>query len=216
MIEILYLLVAAVVAVLIFSRLGLGSVLGYLAAGAIIGPFGLALITDAENLRHIGEFGVVFLLFMIGIEMKPQRLWIMRNAVFGLGGSQVLITGVVLTTLTYFIAGLTVEMSLVIGFGLALSSTAFGIQLMSERNELNSQYGRNSFAILLFQDLVVVPLMVLLPLLAAPQTGVSSSFGIAFVQGAGMLLAVLLIGRYASARLCMPLRGWVIVMRLSR
>jgi len=197
MIEILYLLVAAVVAVLIFSRLGLGSVLGYLAAGAIIGPFGLALITDAENLRHIGEFGVVFLLFMIGIEMKPQRLWIMRNAVFGLGGSQVLITGVVLTTLTYFIAGLTVEMSLVIGFGLALSSTAFGIQLMSERNELNSQYGRNSFAILLFQDLVVVPLMVLLPLLAAPQTGVSSSFGIAFVQGAGMLLAVLLIGRYA-------------------
>lgn len=197
MVEILYLLVAAVVAVLVFSRLGLGSVLGYLAAGAIIGPFGLALITDAENLRHIGEFGVVFLLFMIGIEMKPQRLWIMRNAVFGLGGSQVLITGLVLTALTYFIAGLTIEMSLVIGFGLALSSTAFGIQLLSERNELNSQYGRNSFAILLFQDLAVVPLMVLLPLLAAPQSGLSSSFGIAFVQGVGMLLAVLLIGRYA-------------------
>lgn len=197
MIEILYLLLAAVLAVLIFSRLGLGSVLGYLAAGAIIGPYGFELITDAENLRHIGEFGVVFLLFMIGIEMKPQRLWIMRQAVFGLGGCQVMITGFVLAAMAYFIAGLTLEVSLVIGFGLALSSTAFGIQLLSERNELNSQYGRNSFAILLFQDLAVVPLMVLLPLLAAPHSGVSSSLGIAALQGVGMLLAVILLGRYA-------------------
>jgi len=197
MVEILYLLVAAVAAVLIFSRLGLGSVLGYLAAGAVIGPYGFELVTDAENLRHIGEFGVVFLLFMIGIEMKPQRLWIMRQAVFGLGGCQVLISGVVLAALAYLLADLSIEVSLVIGFGLALSSTAFGIQLLSERNELNSQYGRNSFAILLFQDLAVVPLMVLLPLLAAPHSGISSSFGIAILQGAGMLLAVLVLGRYA-------------------
>lgn len=197
MIEILYLLAAAVAAVLIFSRLGLGSVLGYLAAGAIIGPYGFELVTDAENLRHIGEFGVVFLLFMIGIEMKPQRLWIMRKAVFGLGGCQVMITGIVIAALAYLIAGVSIEVSLVIGFGLALSSTAFGIQLLSERNELNSQYGRNSFAILLFQDLAVVPLMVLLPLLAAPHSGVSTSFGIAILQGAGMLLTVLVLGRYA-------------------
>lgn len=197
MIEILYLLVAAVLAVLIFSRLGLGSVLGYLAAGATIGPYGFELITDAENLLHIGEFGVVFLLFMIGIEMKPQRLWIMRQAVFGLGGCQVMITGAVLAALAYFIADLSLEVSLVIGFGLALSSTAFGIQLLSERNELNSQYGRNSFAILLFQDLAVVPLMVLLPLLAAPHSGVSSSLGMAALQGAGMLIAVIVLGRYA-------------------
>lgn len=197
MVEILYLLIAAVIAVLIFSRLGLGSVLGYLVAGAIIGPYGFELITDAENLRHIGEFGVVFLLFMIGIEMKPQRLWIMRHAVFGLGGCQVMITGIVLSALTYFVAEQSFEVSLVIGFGLALSSTAFGIQLLSERNELNSQYGRNSFAILLFQDLAVVPLMVLLPLLAVADSGISSSFGISILKGAGMLLAVLVLGRYA-------------------
>ncbi len=197
MIEILYLLVAAVAAVLIFSRLGLGSVLGYLVAGAIIGPYGFELVTDAENLRHIGEFGVVFLLFMIGIEMKPQRLWIMRQAVFGLGGCQVMITGIVIAALAYLIADLSIEVSLVIGFGLALSSTAFGIQLLSERNELNRQYGRNSFAILLLQDLAVVPLMVLLPLLAAPHSGVSTSFGIAILQGAGMLLAVIVLGRFA-------------------
>lgn len=197
MIEILYLLVAAVLAVLVFSRLGLGSVLGYLAAGAVIGPYGFELVTDAENLRHIGEFGVVFLLFMIGIEMKPQRLWIMRQAVFGLGGCQVMLTGIVLSGMVFVLAELSVEVSLVIGFGMALSSTAFGIQLLSERNELNSQYGRNSFAILLFQDLAVVPLMVLLPLLAAPQSAVSTSLGLAMLQGAAMLVAVIVIGRFA-------------------
>ena len=139
-------------AVLISTRLGLGSQLGYLAAGAIIGPFGIGLIAEAENLRHIGEFGVVFLLFMIGIEMKPQRLWIMRRLVFGLGGLQVMTTGAVLAAGAHFIFGIDIIIAIVAGFGLALSSTAFGVQMLSERNELTSHHGRNSFAVLLFRS----------------------------------------------------------------
>src|SRR3990167_4248395 len=111
MVEILFLLIAAVVAVLLFMRLGLGSVLGYLAAGAVIGPHGLKLIIDADNLRHIGEFGVVFLLFLIGIEMKPQRLWVMRYIIFGLGGAQVLATGSLFAVITYYTFGMSVEAS---------------------------------------------------------------------------------------------------------
>lgn len=197
MAEILSLLGAAVIAVLIATRLGLGSQLGYLAAGAVIGPYGIGVITDAENLRHIGEFGVVFLLFMIGIEMKPQRLWIMRRHVFGLGGLQVLLTGAAIAAGTHFIFVIEFEIALVIGFGLALSSTAFGVQLLSEKNELTSHHGRNSFAILLFQDLAVVPLIVLLPLLAAGEITVTASMGLAMVQAAGIILVVVLAGRYA-------------------
>ncbi len=197
MVEILSLLGAAVIAVLISTRLGLGSQLGYLAAGAIIGPFGIGVITDAENLRHIGEFGVVFLLFMIGIEMKPQRLWIMRRHVFGLGGLQVLFTGAVLALGVHLVFGAGIETALVIGFGLALSSTAFGVQMLSERNELTSHHGRNSFSILLLQDLAVVPLIVLLPLLAVGEIAVTTSMGLAMVQAAGIILVVVLAGRYA-------------------
>jgi monovalent cation:proton antiporter-2 (CPA2) family protein len=197
MVEILSLLGAAVVAVLISTRLGFGSQLGYLAAGAVIGPYGIGLITEHENLRHIGEFGVVFLLFMIGIEMKPQRLWIMRRLVFGLGGLQVVSTGAVLAAGAVFIFDLDIRMALVIGFGMALSSTAFGVQLLSEKNELTSHHGRNSFAILLFQDLAVVPLMVLLPLFSGGEIAVSTSMGLAMVQAAGIILVVVLAGRYA-------------------
>jgi len=197
MVEILSLLGAAVVAVLISTRLGLGSQLGYLAAGALIGPYGIGLITDAEKLRHIGEFGVVFLLFMIGIEMKPQRLWVMRRHVFGLGGLQVVATGAVLAAGAHLIFDLNIKMSLVIGFGMALSSTAFGVQMLSEKNELTSHHGRNSFAILLFQDLAVVPLIVLLPLFSGGEIAVSTSMGLAMVQAAGIILVVVLAGRYA-------------------
>jgi len=197
MVEILSLLGAAVIAVLISTRLGLGSQLGYLAAGALIGPYGVGLITDAEKLRHIGEFGVVFLLFMIGIEMKPQRLWVMRRHVFGLGGLQVVATGAVLAAGAHLIFDLNIKMSLVIGFGMALSSTAFGVQMLSEKNELTSHHGRNSFAILLFQDLAVVPLIVLLPLFSGGEIAVTTSMGLAMVQAAGIILVVVLAGRYA-------------------
>lgn len=203
MVEILFLLIAAIVAVLLFARLGLGSVLGYLAAGAVIGPHGLKLITDAENLRHIGEFGVVFLLFLIGIEMKPQRLWVMRYLVFGLGGVQILGTGALLTLIIKYALGMSIEVSLIIGFGLSLSSTAFGVQLLSERKQMTAQHGRNSFAVLLMQDLAVVPFMVLLPLFAVGQIDQTASMGQAALNAVTVLKdiaifgAILLAGRYA-------------------
>lgn len=197
MVEILVLLAAAVVAVLLFTRLHLGSVLGYLAAGALIGPAGVGWITDADALRHIGEFGVVFLLFIIGVEIKPQRLWVMRRLVFGLGGAQVLLTGLGLAAAFHYGFALGFATALIMGLGLALSSTAFGVQLLSEKNQLTSHWGRSSFAILLFQDLAVVPLMVLVPLLAGGGMALTSSMGLAVLEAAAIFAAVLVGGRIA-------------------
>ena len=150
MVEILSLLITAVIAVLISMRLGLGSQLGYLAAGAVIGPFGIWLITDAENLRHIGEFGVVFLLFMIGLEIKPKRLWVMRHLVLGYAGIKVALTGVVFAFCAHMVFAFPLTISLVISFCMTLSSTAFGMQLLSEQNELTTHHSWNSFGILFF------------------------------------------------------------------
>lgn len=197
MVEILSLLGAAVVAVLVFTRLGLGSVLGYLAAGLVIGPSGFALVDDPDNMRHIGEIGVVFLLFLIGIEIKPQRLWVMRRLVFGLGGSQVMLTGVVLAAVAGYFLSVPLSTALVIGFGLALSSTAFGIQILADRNQMTSHWGRSGFATLLFQDLAVVPLMVLVPLLVAGTMDVSESMAFAILESAAIFITVLMIGKVA-------------------
>lgn len=195
--EILSLLAAAVVAVLVFSRLGLGSVLGYLAAGAVIGPSGLALVADPENMRHIGEFGVVFLLFLIGVEIKPRRLWVMRRQVFGMGGAQVLLTGAVLSGLVHGLLGTTIPTAVTVGFGLSLSSTAFGMQILSERRQMSSQIGRNSFSILLLQDLAVVPLLILLPFLTAGQVEWTWDSGLVLLRSGGVFVAAVVIGRYA-------------------
>ncbi|MCK5167917.1 MAG: cation:proton antiporter, partial [Rhodospirillaceae bacterium] len=197
MVEILSLLVAAVAAVLLFNRLGLGSVLGYLAAGAVVGPAGFALVNDPDNMRHIGELGVVFLLFLIGIEIKPKRLWVMRRMVFGFGGAQVLLTGLVLAAIAYFVFGINYAQSFIVGFGLALSSTAFGLQILSDENQMSSRWGRSSFAILLLQDLAVVPLMVIIPILAIGSMNLSESMGLAVLESAAIFLAVLVIGHYA-------------------
>ncbi len=161
---ILELLAAAVIAIPIFHRLGLGSVLGYLVAGAVLGPWGLKLITEVDDLRHVAEFGVVFLLFLIGLEMKPERLWVMRRLVFGLGVAQVLITALLLFAVAQFF-GFPLKVSIIAAFGLALSSTAFGLQILSEKGALICTYGKASFAILLLQDLAVVPLMAMVSLL---------------------------------------------------
>ncbi len=198
MVEILSLLVAAVTAVLLFNRLGLGSVLGYLAAGAVVGPAGFALVQDPDNMRHIGEFGVVFLLFLIGIEIKPKRLWVMRRMVFGFGGAQVLLTGLVLAAIAHFAFGINYAQSFIVGFGLALSSTAFGLQILSDENQMSSRWGRSSFAILLFQDLAVVPLMVIVPILAIGSMSLSESMGLAVLESGAIFLAVLVVGHYAT------------------
>ncbi|MDX2225094.1 MAG: monovalent cation:proton antiporter-2 (CPA2) family protein [Rhodospirillaceae bacterium] len=157
---------AAVFVVPIFKRLGLGAVLGYLIAGAAIGPAGLSLVPDSETLHHVAEFGVVLLLFIIGLELQPARLWTMRNAVFGLGGAQVIATAMVLGG-GVAAAGFRPDAALVIGLGLALSSTAFALQFLAERGELPTRHGRAAFAILLFQDVAAIPILALVPLMGA-------------------------------------------------
>jgi monovalent cation:proton antiporter-2 (CPA2) family protein len=165
LIDVIIFLAAGVIAVPLFTRLGLGSVLGYLAAGAAIGPWGLALIDTVEQVLHFAELGVVLLLFVIGLELNPARLWQMRLQVFGLGALQILLSALILGGVAYY-AGWTPLAAAVIGFGLALSSTAFVLQILGERGDLYSGYGRTSFAILLMQDLAVVPLLATVPLLA--------------------------------------------------
>lgn len=197
MLDILALLAAAVIAVVVSTRLGMGSVLGYIAAGIAIGPYASGIVSDAENLRHIGEFGVVFLLFMIGLELKPKRLWIMRHLVFGLGGAQMLVCGVLFTVLAHFIFHHAWPAAIAIGFGFALSSTAFGMQLLSEAGEVNSQHGRSSFAILLFQDLAVVPMMIVLPLLVTGTATAPVDMTANVLQGAAIVVAALIAGHYA-------------------
>ena len=193
-VDVLILLLAAVIAVPLFKRLGLGSVLGYLAAGALVGPFGLGFIGETDQIRTLAEFGVVFLLFSIGIEMKPGRLWSMRRMVFGLGFVQVFCTGWALVGFVVLI-GQSPTVAVITGFGLALSSTAFCLQLMVDRGELGTRYGRTAFAVLLLQDLAVVPLLTLVAMLSA-DTPLFEGIESAMLEGVLVVGGVILIGRY--------------------
>src|SRR6218665_4055066 len=194
--EALIFLTAAVVSVPIFKRLGLGSVLGYLAAGVVIGPWGVKLITDVENILHFSELGVVLLLFLIGLELRPSRLWELRRMVFGLGGAQVLGTGVLLAGVGVAL-GLPMASAIIAGLGLSLSSTAFALQLLTEKNELTTEHGQAAFGILLFQDLAVIPLLALLPFLGEPLADAPSHAGwSSAVRVVGVLAAVIIGGRY--------------------
>lgn len=158
-------LTAAVIAVPVFRKLGLGALLGYLGAGVIIGPSVLALISDVEAILHFAEFGVVLLLFIIGLELMPARLWALRRPIFGLGTAQVAISAVLIGLASYAV-GYSVQTAVVIGLVLALSSTAFAVQTLADRGELRTQHGRAAFSILLFQDLAVIPLLAVLPWIA--------------------------------------------------
>ncbi|VVP80511.1 Glutathione-regulated potassium-efflux system protein KefC [Pseudomonas fluorescens] len=168
-------LLAAVLTVPLAKRLHLGAVLGYLFAGVIIGPSVLGLIGNPESVAHISELGVVLLLFIIGLELSPRRLWVMRRSVFGVGLAQVLLTGGVLGVLALFVFGQPLNSSIVLGLGLALSSTAFGLQSLAERKELTSPHGRLAFAILLFQDIAAIPLIAMVPLLAGVDHNTSTA-----------------------------------------
>ncbi len=191
--EALLLLGGAVVSAPLFKKIGLGTVLGYLAAGVVIGPLA-RLIADGEQILHVAELGVVFLLFIIGLELKPARLWNLRRDIFGLGLAQVLVCGAVLAA-AGMLAGLGSAASIVAGFGLALSSTAFAMQILEERGELNTPGGQRSFAILLFQDLAIVPLLALIPLLAPG--GETAAFGVTdFAVAVAAIVALVLAGRY--------------------
>jgi len=186
-------LLTAVLLVPLFQRLKLGAVLGYLAAGMIIGPWGLGVVGDAKATLQFAEFGIVLLLFLIGLELDPARLWALRRSVFGLGGAQVGITGVVLS-LAGLAFGLTWGAAVVAGAGLALSSTALVMASLSEKGELGTPHGRDTFAVLLFQDLAIIPMLALLPLLATVP-GPAEPGWIQAIKGVVAIAAVIAAGR---------------------
>ncbi|WP_020651297.1 monovalent cation:proton antiporter-2 (CPA2) family protein [Solimonas variicoloris] len=189
-------LAAAVLFVPLFRKLGLGAVLGYVAAGIIIGPSTLGVIGEPERVLHFAEYGVILLMFIIGLELEPSRLWAMRRAVFGLGGAQVLLStaGLGLVGLGLGLDGRT---ALVAAFGLATSSTAMVLQLLAERRELTTRHGRLAFSILLFQDLSVIPFLALIPLLAGNGDELGGHGWIDALKTLGMFFLVVLGGRYA-------------------
>lgn len=189
-------LAASVIAIPLFRKLGLGSVLGYLAAGITIGPWGVRVVQDAEGVLHVAELGVVLLLFVIGLELQPSRLRAMRRAIFGLGASQVCLTTLVFTV-TARLCGLAWTTAFVAGFALSLSSTPMVLQLLAERGQLKTHYGRSGFAILLFQDVAVMPLLAVLPLLGM-KSGAQELSATLLMAGKGLGVMVLLVfgGRY--------------------
>ncbi|MEY9167001.1 CPA2 family monovalent cation:H+ antiporter-2 [Sinorhizobium fredii] len=191
----LMLLGGAVVAAPLFKRLGLGTILGYLAAGIVIGPVAQS-ITEGEEILHVSELGVVFLLFIIGLELKPSRLWQMRRDIFGLGTAQVAVTGLVLSFLIAFFDLLPPGGSVIAGFGLALSSTAFAMQILDESNDTNTRYGQRAFSILLLQDLAIVPLLALIPLMAARAPEATTTPLEAFAIAIAAIAALFAAGRY--------------------
>lgn len=186
---------AAVVAVPISRKLGLGALLGYLIAGVIIGPGVLKWIGDVEDVLHFAELGVVLLLFVIGLELKPSRLWAMRKPVFGLGLLQLLITSALLFGVAKLF-GLSWQAALIIGLSLSLSSTAVALQLLAEKKQLTNAHGRASFGVLLLQDLAIVPLMALVPFLAGTVDTDNSAMFVAVLKAIGALLVVIIGGRY--------------------
>ncbi|MHA6194185.1 monovalent cation:proton antiporter-2 (CPA2) family protein [Pseudomonas wadenswilerensis] len=190
-------LLAAVITVPLAKRLQLGAVLGYLLAGVVIGPQALGLIRDTQSVAHISELGVVLLLFIIGLELSPRRLWLMRKSVFGVGLAQVLLTGAVIGAIALFAFAQSLPAAIVLGLGLALSSTAFGLQSLAESKQLNAPHGRLAFAILLFQDIAAIPLIALVPLLAA--TGPDTSHGDNLSHGLRVFASIAIVivgGRY--------------------
>lgn len=190
------LLAAAVVAVPLAKRLGLPSVLGYLAAGLMIGPAGFDLVDDVDSVGAISELGVVMLLFLIGLELRPRRLWVMRRSVLGLGAAQLAVTGALLCAIARLLS-LPWPAAVVVGFSLALSSTAIVLPMLAEHELLTGEAGRDGFAVLLFQDIAVIPMVALLPVLNGEFGEMTEhSAWLAILRAAGALLIVLIGGRY--------------------
>jgi len=199
---------AAVLAVPIARALGLGAIIGYLTAGIAIGPWGLALVSNVQDILHFAEFGVVLMLFLVGLELQPSRLWSLRRPIFGLGSAQVLGCAAALFALGW-LAGLPWRISLVGALGLALSSTAIALQSLSERNLLRTSSGQAAFSILLFQDVAAIPILALLPLLGAaagqgPELG-AGELALEALKIVGVIGAIVLGGRL----LLRPLLRWI-------
>ena len=186
---------AAVLAVMLSHRLGLGSVAGYLLAGIAIGPWGFKLVEQIEDVRAFAELGVVFLLFVIGLELEPRRLWSMRAKLVGLGASQVLGSIAVIVAVAWAL-GVDPRVALVAGMALSLSSTALALQPLNERGALGTQGGQATFAILLFQDLAVIPMLALVPLLGGTESSAFSWRALGFAVGA--IVATLVLGHFLA------------------
>ncbi|HEY1229219.1 MAG TPA: monovalent cation:proton antiporter-2 (CPA2) family protein, partial [Ramlibacter sp.] len=197
---------AAVIAVPLSRALGLGAIIGYLAAGIVIGPWGIGLVTQVEDILHFAEFGVVLMLFLVGLELDSRRLWSLRRPIFGWGGAQVAGCAAVLFA-GGLLAGFEWRVSLVAALGLALSSTAIALQVMGERNLLPTSSGRAGFAILLFQDVAAIPILALLPLLGAEPQDATPDGGVLLhaAKIVGVIAAIVLGGRLALR----PLLRWI-------
>ncbi|MEO6624309.1 MAG: glutathione-regulated potassium-efflux system protein KefC [Burkholderiaceae bacterium] len=197
---------AAVIAVPLSRAFGLGSIIGYLAAGMAIGPWGFGLVTNVQDILHFAEFGVVLMLFLVGLELEPRRLWSLRRPIFGWGSAQVLACALALCA-AGLLFGIGWKIALVAALGLALSSTAIALQVMGERNLMPTSSGQSAFSILLFQDVAAIPVLALLPLLggvaadAAPDVG----FVVEAAQVIGVVGAIILGGRL----LLRPLFRWI-------
>ncbi len=185
-------LAAGVIAVPVFKRIGLGSVLGYLAAGMAIGPWGLGLIGESETVLEFAELGVVLLLFLIGLELEPDRLWQLRRAIFGMGAAQVAVTGAAVSAIAY-LSGQSFAVALVIGMAFAMSSTAIALTLLREKNLLATPGGQASFSVLLFQDLAVIPFLLAVSMLGGEKTGFD---GVAVLKAVGLIVGIVVGGRF--------------------
>ena len=197
LVEGVIILVAAVAVVYLFQRIKAGAVLGYLAAGLLIGPHALRLVAQTEAIQTLAELGVVFLLFIVGLELSFRRLASMRTEVFGLGSAQVLVTAALIGAAVAVI-GVGWQAAVVIGFGVALSSTAVVLQLLAERGELSGRLGRISFSILLLQDLAIIPLLAIVPFLGDGDQGVTDLhvLAIAAAKAVAALAVIVVVGRY--------------------
>jgi CPA2 family monovalent cation:H+ antiporter-2 len=202
LVPVIVILLAAVVSVLLFQRLQLGSILGYLVAGAAIGPTGLALVADVETTRTLAELGVVFLLFTVGLELPFERIKVMRGRTFALGAAQVMVTSAAIAAVA-LLAGTGVAGSVVIGAGLALSSTAIVLRLLAERGDITTQLGRSAFAVLLVQDLAVGPFLVCV-LALSQATPVLPALGFAALKAIIAVLAILGVGRIVLRHVFWP------------
>ncbi|MBD3668482.1 MAG: cation:proton antiporter [Kangiella sp.] len=206
-------LLAAVIGVTLAKRMGLGSVLGYLGAGIIIGPFALGLVgDDVGDVMHFAEFGVVMMLFLIGLELEPKKLWKLRVPILGLGGLQVILTTLLITAISVSVIGLHWKMSLAIGMMLALSSTAIVLQTLSEKGLLRTHGGKSAFSVLLFQDVIVIPMIAIMPLLSTLHVDAKTSVGHVEELGLqqtflilGSVIGIILVGRY----LVSPIFNWI-------
>lgn len=204
-------LAAAIVAVPIAKRLGLGSVLGYLIAGILIGPYALGVVGDQTDIMHFAEFGVVMMLFLVGLELQPSRLWKLRHSILGLGGLQVVLTAAVIFAFCYWFFSMHWQTALAIGLMLALSSTAIVLQSLEEKGWLKQEAGQNAFSVLLFQDIAIIPILALLPLLAFAAPSSSKQISDSIIAGwpvwqqvgvsVGVIAAIIAGGKYVSAPL---------------